>query len=1117
MSYFNFLLEKKYPQFLVIVSVIYVFGFLVLPASAGKKDKKQNHEGSFSQTQLTTDKTILNIGNITMWVYADGRSGIAPSGDAVTIFPRGTAPVVFQDGIIWGGQVRDGIEPIIRVGGNTYNEGTQPGSIISPGVPEDPADRQNIKRVWRIRREPIPEHWEYELRNAAAEFFNIEPNEVTEEHVFQVRDIYKQDWLDWPADKGAPFYDADGDGKYNPAFDHNGWPKLAPRPGEEFYPSIHADEPGLANADQVIWYVSNDLDTSAVAELSGSPPIGLEVQTTLWGYGYNNLRDVVFKRVRLVYKGTESTPTGASIDSMYVAQWADMEIGTRKDDLAGCDPYLDLGYSYNSVTNDAAFQKFDLTSPAAGYDILAGPFVPHASSEAIVDLKKRSGFSNLPMTSFVVDEITGNTATYDKTLQYFNVLRGFSARPTNTLNSTQIIDPTTNLPTQFAYNGDPITGNGWLDNDARDVEIFQASGPFYLGLGDFNEMNIAFVAGISSDRLRSVAMMKHIARTAQQVFDNLFEMPTYPPPPSVIVTELDGQIILKWSQTTEERELIEQWGNAGFQFEGYNVYQFKEAKGYGFYGEHEKLATFDLVNEITTIEQDEFDWQSATLVSKVVQIASNSGIERSLIIDEDKVHGYRQPLRNGHEYHFGVTAYSVNSYPQAIRKYLQSSIAKVAVIPQSLSPGMRLANSSGDTLQATHTQGNSDGSVIPIVVDPTQLTGDEYKITFSENRNKSVWNLHNLRNNSTVLSGMTNQSGDSDYLIMQGVKVVVTGPQLTGADWRDEGLRWIGGHKEADGELMFDSVYLGANFSGSSLPPSRFRDVQMAWFEKQGNSDLNGNGAYDVGEPYQLQAGDGHQKAFFYSKEGTGNFLGFFDVPFSVFDAESNPPRQLNVLIHDYDGNLQWDLHKQYAATDSDFVDINNGDFRFNYVFILDTDYDDTGQAYDPTQGGVDAFADIFQAGQPVQWLGWWGQLESQEPLESTFTLDLIAPKVNTPQDEFVFTTIAPSFDEDVAKQDVLSLANVFPNPYYGLFRTGSGPGNRTVTFSHLSPVATVRIFSLAGALVRTFKKDDNSQFLHWDLLNEYERLVGSGIYIAHIEMTELGVSKILKLALVHE
>lgn len=45
---------------------------------------------------------ILNINNITSWQRADGQSNRTPSGWMGCIFPRGTASVIYQDGILWG-------------------------------------------------------------------------------------------------------------------------------------------------------------------------------------------------------------------------------------------------------------------------------------------------------------------------------------------------------------------------------------------------------------------------------------------------------------------------------------------------------------------------------------------------------------------------------------------------------------------------------------------------------------------------------------------------------------------------------------------------------------------------------------------------------------------------------------------------------------------------------------------------------------------------------------------------------------------------------------------------------------------------------------------------------
>ncbi|NMB80761.1 MAG: T9SS type A sorting domain-containing protein, partial [Ignavibacteria bacterium] len=75
----------------------------------------------------------------------------------------------------------------------------------------------------------------------------------------------------------------------------------------------------------------------------------------------------------------------------------------------------------------------------------------------------------------------------------------------------------------------------------------------------------------------------------------------------------------------------------------------------------------------------------------------------------------------------------------------------------------------------------------------------------------------------------------------------------------------------------------------------------------------------------------------------------------------------------------------------------------------------------------------------------------------------------------------------------------------------------RYVTFSHLPGKATLRVFNLAGQLVRTIEKNSPSQFITWDLLNENSFPVASGLYIVHVDMPDLGKTKVLKLAIIQE
>ena len=110
-------------------------------------------------------------------------------------------------------------------------------------------------RIWRIRRDYLTA----DLRQDAADILDVAISTITSVDEEAVRDHYRTDWEEWPAEKGAPFYDAGGDGIYAPQFDGQGSPILVP----------DADEPGIADADPVVWLVANDLNEGAVRYLYG--------------------------------------------------------------------------------------------------------------------------------------------------------------------------------------------------------------------------------------------------------------------------------------------------------------------------------------------------------------------------------------------------------------------------------------------------------------------------------------------------------------------------------------------------------------------------------------------------------------------------------------------------------------------------------------------------------------------------------------------------------------------------------------------------------------------------------------------------------------------------------
>ena len=129
----------------------------------------------------------------------------------------------------------------------------------------------------------------------------------------------------------------------------------------------------------------------------------------------------------------------------------------------------------------------------------------------------------------------------------------------------------------------------------------------------------------------------------------------------------------------------------------------------------------------------------------------------------------------------------------------------------------------------------------------------------------------------------------------------------------------------------------------------------------------------------------------------------------------------------------------------------------------------------------------------------------------------IVPNRINGPADTFTFTPKGPTLnDPAIAKADVTRI-NVFPNPYQSFDRGNPSRFTQVVTFTHLPPRAIVRIYSLAGIMVKSILKDDPGQFLAWDMKNESGRPVAAGMYIVHIQMPDLGSAKTLKLGILAE
>ncbi len=111
-------------------------------------------------------------------------------------------------------------------------------------------------------------------------------------------------------------------------------------------------------------------------------------------------------------------------------------------------------------------------------------------------------------------------------------------------------------------------------------------------------------------------------------------------------------------------------------------------------------------------------------------------------------------------------------------------------------------------------------------------------------------------------------------------------------------------------------------------------------------------------------------------------------------------------------------------------------------------------------------------------------------------------PTRRSPNDVYVFDTDALVARQlDAGHRRTCNSIRAVPNPYYNRSSYELNPFNRVIRFMNLPEVCTVRIFNLAGQLVRRLEKTDpNTSILNWDVLTESGLPVGSGVYIFHVQ-----------------
>ncbi|MBI5475677.1 MAG: hypothetical protein HY964_02955 [Ignavibacteriales bacterium] len=1053
----------------ILISIVIASSSFAIPVMA------QNKTNAIGEKYHSS---LLNINNISMWASDDGLMEYNPNTQTAGVsFPRGIGHIVNRGGLIWGGKVYDNNAQVLRVGGQTTQSGTLSGRIITSGIGEN-QDNSDVK-IYRIRKD-----WATaDLKHDASEFFNLPLIDIGDEEIQQLREIYQNDWIYWPWQKGAPYYEKNGIPGYQP--DPNGMDSTQ-------------DEPGLGSADQVIWYVANDLYAPNVTALYGSVPIGLEMQVTCWAYKNNpDLKNVIFQRYRLIYKGTSYTPPTATIESMYVAKWVDPDIGNYSDDFVGSDPDNNLGYGYNSRTEDVDFAKSNNVPPVVGYALLQGPRVPKLGGRAKWNLEDISDFENLDMTAFTYFSNSNRSTDYtfrdyQGTLEWYNLLSGFQRKPLSP--PTCFFDPVGQQCTKYELDGDPELFHGWIDgipDSAGDRRFAVISGPFSMAYGDTQEVVYALLAGQGTDNRNGITTIKSYAKSAYDAYYLNFRFPDPVPNPPLRVVELDNQIIFDWESDTTKLKQVESYSSCGYRFETYTLYQYP--------------------------------LPDSPMSDRIIYQFFDPTQPRMLYITEDKIRN--EKLINGQRYYFALTTSAYNSDRKINKSRIESPIKILEITPHSPNPGTIIPYSIGDTLSdAINIAGRNDAVVNIMMYDPSKLydtaypDGHSYEILYHRNsvpaldfEEKPKFSLIDQTTNDTLIYKIPVDSKPKrvetrgfaleTLMPLHGMKSIslvkyksenvyssifenpspenefmIVGPGSSTLDSvKGQGL------DDIDMELHFDGDSSWTLYRAPTAISSRWVRVPFtAWERKIVNNDTVYRQLFTtivpVGEDTIWESTDYLNRVY------NGKPMLAFPPIVIISDSEKvGGSYYLNKYYDDLPYNPNQKLYRALLWFNGYYYSKNASVSR---AIIVDLDNDNN-----PAPSGTAVRFERFQEIRN-------GDKKYFKPKQGTIS------------------------NFDAAKEEMKKI-NVFPNPYYGMNRAEINRLSRFVTFNHLPYSATIRIFTLAGIHARTIIKNDDTQFARWDLNNENGLPVAAGLYLAHIELYDISGNRlgerILKLMIIPE
>ncbi|MEW6469291.1 MAG: T9SS C-terminal target domain-containing protein [Bacteroidota bacterium] len=636
---------------------------------------------STAQTELYVNnvRTTILAGGDMWWDFSSAKYEIPKGGGAHSMFA----------GSLWIGGVDAGNQ--LKVAAMTYR---QTGNDFWPG----PLDTLNVS-IDQVVCDQYDKHFRI-TRTQVEEFYAASQNNF-------VGYTMPQAILQWPGNGNtslnqgkylAPFYDANGDGNYNP-YDGD-FPDYDVTGSRGCAAKLYGDE--------TLWWVFNDKGN--IHTETGALEIGLELHAQAFGFNTNDeINNMTFYAYKVINRSSYT------VNQCYFGMWTDPDLGLYDDDYVGCDVQRGLGFIYNGDADDGggAPGTYGLNPPALGCDFFQGPLADSADGvdndrNCIVDDVDSLGnpTEQIIMSKFVYYNndfsSIGNPETGN---DFYNYLKGIWKDGTPITYGGN--GHNTGIPCNFMFPDltDQIVSWGtggtcqspqtpqapWNEvtagNTPADRRFLQSAGPFTLQPGAVNYVTVGLVWARANQggNTAAIGLIKLADDKAQKLFENCFQVLNGPDAPDLAIQELDKELILTISnkpapfsnnylENYEEYDplivdtIVPNRYDTTYNFEGYQIFQLKDATvsvaDLRNVDKARLVVQCDVKNGITQLVNFEFDQALNANVPTEEVNGEDKGIFHSISLKEDQFATGDRTFVNHKTYYFMALAYAYNEYAE---------------------------------------------------------------------------------------------------------------------------------------------------------------------------------------------------------------------------------------------------------------------------------------------------------------------------------------------------------------------------------------------------------------------------------------------------------------------